>query len=344
MGLELGLLLLPLHQVLFDLVHRVSEVERHPNALFEQMRRNHAVGEVARPAGIEQQTGLGRFPVENLPELGIRQQIFLFDLIRRHRREGLGGPCHKLPRRIPGRVYQHVVQLVGLEAHDFADRVNQQLFLESQQDFHPLFVVPRPEDQTEIDAVAEFLAGIRVADHLRLQAEHVEDDLNNDLSQCLAFLARQHIVPLAQRLAGNGLILRQGMPDQPACADSEEMFHRILRVLGLLQLLFQRHEGVFPKAFMYLPVLCKSLVADGSHITLFVLKVLHGVAPEKLYALLARPLMVLLFLLEPKQLVDNMKQSLVLRVDLFDANVIFIPPFKLHINLCIHIKSASFAA
>ena len=76
------------------------------------------------------------------------------------------------------------------------------------------------------------------------------------------------------------------------------------------------------------PVLLQPLVADGLHVGLFVFKMGHRMAFEILDSLLACPLAVLFLLAKGKQLIDNLKQPLVLLVDHFHADIIFIPPFK----------------
>ena len=119
----------------------------------------------------------------------------------------------------------------------------------------------------------------------------------------------------------DGLVLGEGVADEPPGADPQEVLHRVRGVPGLLQLLLQGREGVGPEALVDAPVLLQTLVPDGLHVGLLIGEVLHGVALEKLDALLTGPLAVLLLLLEGEEAVDDLKEPLVLLVDGIDPNV-----------------------
>ena len=207
-------------------------------------------------------------------------------------------PPGKLPRRVPGGVDEHTVQLVGLEAHDLSHRVEQQLFLEHHKDFLALIVCRRAVDQAVIDAIPKFFPAVGVADHLRFQVEHIKHQLNDDLPHGLAFFLGEQVIPGADPIPRDGLVFGEGVADEPPCADAQEMIHRLQGIVRLFQLQLQGREGVLPKAPMDGPVVFKPLVADGLHVSFLVLKVPHGVALEVFDTLLGDPLAVLLLLPE----------------------------------------------
>ena len=51
------------------------------HAALQQVGGDDAEGEIARAAGVEQQAHLGLFPLEDLLELVVGQQIFLNELV-----------------------------------------------------------------------------------------------------------------------------------------------------------------------------------------------------------------------------------------------------------------------
>ena len=283
------------------------------------MGRNDAVGEVPRAAGVEQQAHLGLFPLEHLVELLVGQQVLLPQLLPAKGGHQLHHPAHKLPRRIPGGVDEHGVQLVGLKAQHLAHGIEQQLLLEDHNDLLPLLVPLGAVDQAVVHPLAELLPAVGAADGLGFQLEHVEHQLDDHLFQRLQLLLRQQVPPLAAAPAGDGLVLRQRVADEPPRAHAQEMVHRIRVVIRLLQLLLQHGQRILPEFLVDMPVRLQPLVADGGHIGLLVLKMLRGVALEVFHALLARPAAFLLPVL--KKPVDDFEKPLVFLVDGLHADV-----------------------
>lgn len=60
------------------------------------------------------------------------------------------------------------------------------------------------------------------------------------------------------------------MSDEPSGTDAEEMIYCVRGIVRLLQFLLQRREGILPKTFMYVLVLVKPLIINGSHICFLV--------------------------------------------------------------------------
>jgi len=185
-----------------------------------------------------------------------------------------------------------------------------------------------------VHPVAEPLPAVGVADQLGLQPEHVEHQLDDHLFHGVQLLLGQQPLPGALLPAPDGLVLRQGVADEPARAHAQKMIHRVGGVVRLLQLPLQHRQGVFPEFLVDVPVGLQPLVADGLHVRLFVLKMLHGVAFEVLHALLAGPLALLLAI--GKQPVDDLEQPLVLLVDGLHTDVKAVLPYQ----LVLHNKSS----
>ena len=164
--------------------------------------------------------------------------------------------------------------------------------------------------------------------------EHIEHQVDDHLFHGRQFLVRQQVLPGADALFPDGLVLRQGVADQPPGADAQEMLHRLGGVIGPQQLLLQGGEGVLPEALMYAAVALQPLVADGRHVVLLILKVLDRVALEVFDPLLADPLVVLFLRFEVEQLVDDLEQPSVLPVDGVHPNAEILPPHELtfHVN------------
>ena len=217
----------PLLQVLLHLVHGGLVLDGRADPVLQKVGGDDAVGEIARAAGVEQKAYLGRLLLDNLLELLVAQQVLALEGVGVHLREVLHDPAHKLAGCVPGCVDQHAVQLVGLEAQSLAYGVHQQILLEDQEDLLLFLALPRAVDQAVVDPPAEFFAAVGVADELGLQTEHVEDQLDDHLLHGRQLLAGQKVLPLAHVLAGDGEVLRQGVADQPAGADSQEMVDRV---------------------------------------------------------------------------------------------------------------------
>ena len=95
----------------------------------------------------------------------------------------------------------------------------------------------------------------------------------------------------------------------------QKVFHRFRSVVTPLQFLFQGRKRMLPKSTVKELVLLQILVADGFHISLLVRKMVHRVFFERFDALLACPLAVLFLFLKGEQLVDDLKEPLVLLIN-----------------------------
>ena len=104
------------------------------------------------------------------------------------------------------------------------------------------------------------------------------------------------------------------------------MAHGVVRIASALQLLLQGREGVLPKALVNPPVLLQILIADGGHVLLFIRKMLDRVGLQILNALLTGALVFLLLLVKSEELVDYLKEPLMLFINYFNAHIVLILP------------------
>ena len=290
------------------------------------MGGDDAVGEVPRAAGVEQQAHLGLRPLERPLELLIGDQVLLLQHVGPGRGEVLQHPLHELPGGVPGGVHQHDVQLARLQAHDPAHGVDQQLLLKHHDDLLPQ-IVPGVVHQAVVYPLAELLPAVGGGDGLRLQPEHIEHLLDDDLFQLVKLLLREEAAPFAHLAAHNGLILGEGVADEPSGAHAQKVLHGVRAVARFLQLPLQGGEGAVPEDAVDLPVGLQPLVADGGHVVLLLGEMLHGVGFKVFDPLLAGPLALVVVV--GQQPVDDLEQALVLLVDDLHADIILILPHHL---------------
>ena len=112
------------------------------------------------------------------------------------------------------------------------------------------------------------------------------------------------------------------------------MFHGIGGIVGLEQLCLQSREGYFPEVLMDIPMALKPAQPNGAHISLLVREMLKRVALKVFDPFLANPLVVLFFLFEVEQLVNDLEKLPVFPIDNVHSYVELVPPLKLtfHMN------------
>ncbi len=277
------------------------------------MGSSDAVGEISH-SRVKKQAALRALPLEHPLKLCIGQKILILHLKLPHSREMRHDALHKLSGRISGGVHHHHVQSVRFGAHHAAHRSYDQPFLENQKEL-PLLALIGFIDQSIINSLSKLFPAVALTDHLCVKLEQLLQQLDDRLLHSRLLLLRQQSGPHALSIPHNGPVLRQGVADQPAGADSQEMVDRLRRIVCHSQLLFYFRKGLLAEGIVQPSMHVISFVADGCHIDLLLGKMLHGMALEEFDPLLICPFALLIVLIVGSQLIHDTEKLPMLPID-----------------------------
>ena len=277
----------------------------------------------------EQKTVLGlaffEYPSEFSP---VQKALFLQVIGVRLLSEAGGGPLDQTLGDFPYGKEGGFVHGIEFDSKHQPRRTEHQLLADDQNEPEP-GALPGTVDQLVVLRVRDRVPGGKGADEPDVQAEHLLKGMDDYRAGHRQLVIRPRQGEFAAGLSGDGPVLNDDVPGQPAGADAEKPLDRLGGKAGGIEFPLQGGKR-FPLHFVVKPLVGQIAgIAGLPHIGLLLREMLEGIRLEVFDSLHAGKLVLVLFHIELHNFLDNGKELAVRLIHNLHADAEWFLPLDL---------------